>query len=222
VNLLKRMIITAAGVAMATGLMAGAANASTQAPFPVPNATAITFIVSNNVPGGGGPWATSQVWRTATVTFTGGVPVAPWHCAGIGWTPHYPVPPCFAFTATLRDRGSFRTDRRALTPNQFPRPGRRIRGQVSGSVTAAASYGTFYATTFPKAALVPRFWFGEVGSISTWPARFFPPGSVFGVHVSVWSVTYSAFTPCGFQRWTDNSFNFGQGPFAGNITGCFF
>lgn len=219
-NLLKRIVITAAGVAMTTGLMAGAANASTRAPFPVPNATATTFIFSGDVPGGGGPWATSQVWRTATVTFSAAVAVAPWHCAGIGWTPRYPAPPCFAFTATLHDRGSFRTDRRALTPNRFPRPGRRIRGQVSGSVVAAASYGTFYATTFPKGFRVPKSWFNEVGSIATWPARFFPPGTVFGVHARFWSVRYSAYTFCGFQRWTDNSVNFGQGPFAGNITGC--
>jgi len=220
VNLIKRITITAAGVAMATGVMAGAANASTHFPFPVPRATATTFIVSNNVPGGGGPWATSQVWRTATVTFAGGLPVAPWHCGWNGGGLH-PTPACFAFTATLHDHGTFRTDRHALTPNQFPRPGQRIRGQVSGNVNGTAVFGTFYATTFPRGFLVPRFWFGEIGSISAWPAKFFPPGTTFGVHARFWSVTYSAATFCGFQQWNDNSVNFGQGPFSGNITGCF-
>jgi hypothetical protein len=45
---------------------------------------------------------------------------------------------------------------------------------------------------------------------------------VFGVHASFWSETFSADTPCGEQTWTGNAFDHGQGPGAGNITGCFF
>ncbi len=220
-NLLKRITITAAGAALATGLWAGAASASTQGPFPVPNATATTFIFSNNVPGNGGVWASDAVWRTATVTFAGGFAVAPWNCGWNGWGS---PPPCFAFTATLRDQGTFRSYRGALTPNQsWPFRGRHIRGVVSGRVNGTAYFGTFYATTFPRASLVPRFAFDEFGSAPTWPELFFPQHTTFGVNLGPWAVTFSAWTACGFQQWTTASFNHqGNVPFAGNITGCFF
>jgi hypothetical protein len=221
VNLLKRVLVTTAGAALATGLMAGAANASTHDGFPGPTTTAVTFVVTPNVPGGGGPWASSQVWRAASVTFSGGLPVPPWHC---GWTWGSPPIPCFAFTATLRDSGTFRTQRHALTPNQgFPYTGRRIKGTVSGSVHGTVYFGTFYATAPPSASAVPGFYFDFSGfSFLTWPKMFFPPGSTFGVRANFWSYTFSAWTRCGFQRWTANSVDHGQRFFDGNIKGCFY
>ena len=220
-NLLKRITITAAGAAMATGLIAGTASASTHGSFPGPGTTAMTLILTNNVPGNGGPWAIDSVWRTATVTVAGGFPVSPWHCGWNGWGP---PPTCYAFTATLHDQGTFRTNRGALTPNQsWPWHGRHIHGVVTGQVNGIASFGTFYATTFPQSFLVPRFAFDEFGSAPAWPDLFFPKGTTFGVTLGPWSVTFSAQTFCGFQHWTDASFNdHGNLPSDGNITGCSF
>jgi hypothetical protein len=59
---------------MATGLMAGTASASAHGPFPGPGTTAMTLILTNDVPGNGGVWAIDSVWRTATVTVAGGFP----------------------------------------------------------------------------------------------------------------------------------------------------
>jgi hypothetical protein len=220
VNLLKRITVTAAGVAMATGLMAGAASASTSTPRPLPSVTAVTFIFSNNVPGNGGVWASDRVWRTATVTFAG-FAVAPWHC---GWKgpASGPPPPCFAFTATLHDKGKFVSHRGALTPNQsWPWRGHHIHGVVVGHVSGNASFGPFFATTPPRASLVPRFATNEFGSAPIWPELFFPKGTTFGVQLGPWSVTFSAWTHCGFQQWTISSSNrHGNVPSAGNITGC--
>lgn len=224
-NLLKRITVTAAGAAMATGLMAGAASASTHdpgpPPGPPPGAFAVTYVVTPFVQGGGGPWASSQVWRNASVTFTGGTPVAPWHC---GWWGYGPPPACFAFTASVRDNGTFTTLRGARTPNQsFFNVGRRIRGVVSGNVYGTVSFGTFYASTFPNSFRVPRFYYDFFGiSALSWPTQFFPFGTTFGVSPSYWSYTYSAWTRCGFQQWNTNSFTRGQSFFSGNITGCFF
>lgn len=78
---------------MAAGLMAGAASASAHGPFPGPGTTAMTLILSDNVPGNGGVWAIDSVWRTATVTVAGGFPVPPWHCGWNGWGPRRPAMP---------------------------------------------------------------------------------------------------------------------------------
>jgi hypothetical protein len=222
VNLLKRAIITTAGAALAAGLMAGAANASTNGFPPPPGpATAVTYVVTPNVLGNGGPWASSQVWRTATVTLAY-APAPPWLC---GWTPGSPPISCFAFTATLRDWGTFRTIRFALTPNQsFFYYGRHIRSVVSGSVHGSATFGIFYATALPNPLAVPHFYFDKTGGLAaiSWPNLFFPaPAQTFGVSPSSWKWTYSAWTRCGFQSWTTSSTNnHGNSFFAGNITGC--
>ena len=215
-NLFKRILMTAAGAAMATGLTAGAAQASTTAASGTFNqwpVTARTWVSTPDVPGNGGVWAGESVLRTATVS--GGYPVAPSYC-GETWGP------CFAYTATVHDQGAFRTYRHALTPNQ-DRPGRRIYSVVSGNANGNANFGTFYATTRPDANLVPAFFRDGFGAAATWPELFFPHGTTFGVSIGQWSATYSAWTACGPQRWTDASWNgHGNLPWDGNITGCFF
>jgi len=221
VKLLKRITVTAAGAALATGLMASAASAATHNIGPWPDASAVTYVTTTNVQGGGGSWASSTVWRTASVSFGLGLPAAPWHC---GWTGVGPPPSCFAFSATVRDSGSFTTHRFALTPNQgSPYTGRHIRSVVSGSVSGLLYFGTFYATTFPSSALVSRFYLDIYGfSAFSWPRQFFPVGTTFGLSPSFWGYTYSAWTRCGFQQWTTQSFDHGQFAFDGNITGCSF
>ena len=92
---------------------------------------------------------------------------------------------------------------------------------MTGHVNRNASFGPFFATTLPRASLVPRSAAGEFGSAPIWPTLFFPKGTTFGVRLGPWSVKFSAWTKCGFQQWTDASFNHrGNVPSAGNILGC--
>ena len=221
-NLLKRILVTTAGAAMAAGLMAGTADAATTLqPGPVPpvpasvTATAYTWVTNPAVPGNGGTWATDSVLRTATIS--GGYRVPSSYC---GQSHGLPAA-CYAYTATLRDKGTFRSYRHALTPNQ-DRPGRRIFGIVDGSVYGTASFRTFYANATPNASLVPRWSYSGFNAAATWPELFFPHGTSFsGLNINPWSVTYSARTACGPQHWTDASYNgHGNFPWDGNITGC--
>jgi hypothetical protein len=220
VNIGKRIIVTAGGAALAAGLMAGTASASTDGgPYaPWHTTTAVTYVVTYQVPGGGGPWAEGRVWRDASVTLTGWS-VPSWNCGGAT------SGTCYAFTAALRDSGTFRAYKGALTPNQgWPYTGRHIRSSVSGWVNGWVDFGTFYANTLPSRALVPFFYVDSTGfSSSVWPEEFFPSGDTFGVTTSAYSYTFSAWTRCGFQQWTSSSYNGnGQQPGDGNIRGCYY
>ena len=123
-NMCKGTIIMAAGAAVAAQAVADPASASTATQsvrsfiFPVK----ATTTVRTKAFGNGGVWATVTVQRTATVS--GGVPVLPSHC-GPG------AIRCFGYSAVVKDAGSFRAYRFALTPNQFI-PGRHIRSVVTG------------------------------------------------------------------------------------------
>lgn len=205
----------AAGAALGVGLMAGAASASPTHVSHITPVTATTFVINYQVPGGGGPWASDAVLRTATVR--GGYFVAPWFC-GVS------SGPCFAYTATIWDKGMFRTFHHALAPNQSIHPGDHILSTVNGKVNGSASFGTFYATALPSAFFVPGFFNSGFGAAATWPELFFPHGTTFrGVNIGPFSVVYSAWTYCGPQRWTYASWNgLGNLPWDGNITGCFF
>jgi hypothetical protein len=140
-NFCKRTIIMAAVAAVAALAVAGPASASTATQsvrsfiFPVKATTTVRTQANGN----GGIWATVTVQRTATVS--GGAPVLPSHC-GPG------ASRCFAYSAVVKDTGSFRTYRFALTPNQFI-PGRHIRSIVTGRVDGSYSF-VFYASTTPK------------------------------------------------------------------------
>ena len=82
--------------------------------------------------------------RTATVS--GGIPVLPFDC-GPG------AIRCFGYSAVVKDTGSFRAYRFALTPNRFI-PGRHIRSVVTGRVDGVYSFA-FFASTAPSAFIVP-------------------------------------------------------------------
>ena len=98
---------------------------------------------------------------------------------------------CFGYSAVVKDTGSFRAYRFALTPNQFI-PGRHIRSVVTGRVDGSYSFA-FFASTGPKAFIVPRFFSGP----------FFPFGTKFSpVLITGYQVSYGAWTRCGPQRWT--------------------
>ena len=180
---------------MAALAVAGPASASTATQsvrsfiFPVKATTTVRTEANGN----GGIWATVTVQRTATVS--GGAPVLPSQC-GPG------ASRCFAYSAVVKDTGSFRTYRFALTPNQFL-PGRHIRSIVTGRVDGSYSFA-FFASTTPNAFIVPGFFSGPFSAVAGWPKLFFPFG-----------------TRCGPQRWIDSSANgHGNLPLDGNITGC--
>jgi hypothetical protein len=212
-NFCKRTIIMAAGAAVAARAVAGPASASTATQsvrsfiFPVKATTTVRTQANGN----GGIWATVTVQRTATVS--GGAPVLPSHC-GPG------ASRCFAYSAVVKDTGSFRTYRFALTPNQFI-PGRHIRSIVTGRVDGSYSF-VFFASTTPNAFIVPRFFSGPFFAVAGWPKLFFPFGTRFSpVLITGYQATYSAWTRCGPQRWIDSSTNgHGNLPFDGNIRGC--
>jgi hypothetical protein len=174
--------------------------------------TAVTRIVNTGtVPGNGGNWASDSFTRTATLT--GGTQASPDLCGRSSG-------PCFRFTASVADQGTFRTLDGALTPNQST-PGKRIEGTASGTVTGRAEFGVFYATAQPQVSLVPTV-ASNVWASTTWPLLFFPKGTtVTGLDLGPWSLTYATLTECGAQQWQDSSGNgYGDLPFDGNILGC--
>jgi hypothetical protein len=212
-NFCKRTIIMAAVAAVAALAVAGPASASTATQsvrsfiFPVKATTTVRTQANGN----GGIWATVTVQRTATVS--GGAPVLPSHCDP-------GASRCFGYSAVVKDTGSFRAYRFALTPNQFI-PGRHIRSIVTGRVDGSYSF-VFYASTTPNAFIVPRFFSGPFFAVAGWPKLFFPFGTKFSpVLVTGYQVSYGAWTRCGPQRWIDSSTNgHGNLPFDGNIRGC--
>jgi hypothetical protein len=212
VHFTKSVSIAAVAAAAAVGLTAGVAGAATGTGADRERTSAVTRINNvNSVPGVSGNWASSQVLRFATVSGGGAAPLAD---CGIA------TGSCYSFTASVRDYGAFEATSGALTPNQVV-PGKLIRSSVGGSVRGSASFATFFATSLPHARLVPAK-FTNGFYTSTWPEMFFAAGTKFtGLTASAWSFTYSAWTVCGYQRWTDSSANgFGDRAGDGNITGC--
>ncbi|HEX3188278.1 MAG TPA: hypothetical protein VHS32_22180 [Streptosporangiaceae bacterium] len=103
---------------------------------------------------------------------------------------------CLAYSAVVKDTGSFRTYRFALTPNQFI-PGRHIRSVVTGRVDGSYSFA-FFASTTPHAFIVPRFFSGPFFAVAGWPKLFFPIGTRFSpVLITCYQITYGAWTGAG-------------------------
>ena len=86
--------VLAAGAALAAA--AGTASATPHQP----SVHATTRVTDRPDGGNGGVWADDTFRRSITITLTGGGPGA------------------YTFTAQLTDRGSFKTIKGALTPNQ--------------------------------------------------------------------------------------------------------
>src|ERR1035438_1284258 len=156
----------------------------------------------------------------------------------------YTVPACNAYTAVLKDNGTFTTIGGALTPNQGAYPGTTLpERQVNGQMNGYGDFTTFYATTAPDASLVQGRVSGNAVSSSVWPELFFPAGTAFaGVNEATFGYYYNAQvktttitcsgrrhrqhqqctrqTTVQHQNWADTSSN-GSGGQAGdgNITG---
>jgi hypothetical protein len=220
---LKTTLVPGLVAAAAVAGSAAMASASTAQPHVRPlTVHARTLITDHQDSGGNGNWANDTIVRDLTITKTGGN----------------------TYTATVKDTGTFRTDRGAYTPNQGrPYTGRRIRGQVSGPLAGEAHY-SFTASKLPdfrRNASVPGFLRGPVSGARTtslWFEQAFPAGTKFGgPGIGAWSWKYQGPTCKSVvtvirhhhkvevpvytrQHWTDSSANKGgQVPSAGNITG---
>lgn len=206
-----------AGAANATILPAGGNTAS---------ATATTRVSGDPDNGHGTPseWAVDAFERTVTVTRG-----APAPASACGQTSGQ----CWAFTASLKDNGTFTTIPGAGTPNQACAgcAGEKIRSRVTGILYGTYQI-TFYASASPQARLVPAS-HNDHGLVpsppytsTTWPELFFPAGTHFGAFTGgAYSWTYIAVVPrfpFHVQQWTDSSTvanNDGNAPGDGNVTG---
>ncbi len=224
-----RWLAILAAAAAVPALAVSAASASL-APGPHSHSrglTAVTRMVNRDDSGGIGNWALDYFTRTLTVTPQG--PAALTDCGTTAGA-------CYAFTASLADQGTFRTDRGAYAPNQGADPGSLIRRTVTGDMNGYGDFATFYATSQPDMRLVPRFNSGDVNPSYLWPELAFPAGTTFtGLNENPWGYFYSARirVPAApnrwhkrynvvIQRWADTSSTVnadGQGVTAGNITG---
>lgn len=220
---MRRLITIAAIAAAALGAGAGAASARpapfVRAAFTPASATAMTQVTGDPDSGHGTPavWADDSFTRMMTVTQGAAVPAA--DCGAASG-------PCWAYSASLRDSGSFTAIPGAGTPNQSCAgcAGLHVASAVSGSL-----YGTYaitlYASALPDASLVPAG--HDDGGVApsppytstTWPELFFPAGTHFGgVAGGAYSWTYTVAFPR--QQWADSSSNGdGNQPQDGNIYG---
>lgn len=209
---LRRWLPAVAAAAILPLTAASAAAASTHHhhhSFPH-TVTAVTHLVHRGDGGGAGNyWAYDYFTRTAKVTFRG---MAPLSSCGVV-TGH-----CYAFTARLADRGSFRTIAGQQSPNFGTYPGVLIKRQVKGSFHGYGLFATFYANALPKAGRVPHVVYGNADPSYLWPTLFFPSwAAVVGVNETDYGYYYKA---PHHQHWVDGSFNGdGQLPGDGNITG---
>jgi hypothetical protein len=220
-----RWLAVLAASAAVPALAASAAGASLQ---PAPHShSAATWMVNRDDSGGNGNWAKDFFVRDLTITPAG--PAALTDCAAHATS-------CYAFTAALKDEGTFRTIPGAYAPNQGTDPGGHIRGVVNGQMHGYGDFATFYATSQPDMRLVPHVNNGDTNPSSTWPELAFPGGTAFtGLTENPWGYYYSArvlvAAPSNpwhirfkieHQQWADTSAtanDYGQGATAGNITG---
>jgi hypothetical protein len=237
-SIVTRWVPVFVGSAALSFAVAGAASAGTTSPHQhSADVTATTHLVNRPDSGGNGNWANDNFTRDAAVTPDGSV--APVNCE--------PAPyagPCYAYTASLKDSGSFTTIKGAFTPNQGGADaGQLITSKTTGQMSGYGDFTTFYATAKPDAHLVPRHVSGLADPSYLWPDLFFPStATVTGVNEATWGYNYTlkiktVTTSCSVshghkhctthtstqtQKWADNytvSNDDGQGATAGNITG---
>ena len=156
----------------------------------------------------------------------------------------YTVDACNAYTAALKDKGTFATIPSAYTPNQFGGDAglKLLARSVDGQMNGYGDFTKFYATTAANGRLVPGHVTGATDPSSTWPELFFPAGTTFAtVNEATWGYYYNAtvktttttcntsrrhqrrctsHTTVSHQKWADTYDNgHGQGVADGNITG---
>lgn len=202
----------AAGVAV-TAAVAGVP-AAFAAPLPPAGFTAVTHVVNNYDDGGNGFWSVDDETRTLTVSVAAsqaGVPE--------GDT---------AFTAAIKDHGTWNAIAGAFTPNQAgAAAGEKITRSEDGTFTGSASYSfTAPSADVPSAANVAKYVNDNFtkpasgpDSAGQWYLQAFTAAQQPAVTGSIgddWTWAYG--DAC--QSWTDSAANGdGQGSADGNITG---
>lgn len=176
----------AAFAVAAVAPLAIAGTAAQASPHPVPNPTTITITHMVNRPdsGGNGNWANDDFTRVLTIRSQGTTALT--NCGALN------TDTCYAFTADLRDGGSFRTIGGAFTPNQgAPFTGRTLPNHsLTGPMSGNGQFTTFYATSQPNASLVPHTVFGSNDPSSTWPQLAFST-PVTGLSENTFSYAYN-------------------------------
>jgi hypothetical protein len=200
---------------LAPVLLASTASAATNHRHGVQHTyTAVTRLSHRSDSGGNGNWALDTFTRTAKVVLRGTAPLSDCGVASGA---------CYAYTASLNDRGDWATIAGAFTPNQgAPYTGDTISGSPHGDFRGYGLFGTFYATTLPNTHLVPRHLVGDSDPSYLWPTLFFPASATLAGtgNENDWGYTYRTTSAHLHQQWVDASFNGGgQVPAAGNITG---
>lgn len=209
------VLIVSAVVLTALGM-----NAAGAATAPARVGAGVYFADSGDS-GHGGIWADDTFSEAMVVTQLGNAD--PSNCGGNS--------PCWKFSVTATDNGSFGTRNGAGTPNQS-NPGHLIAGHVPGTMTGKLDWGTFYADTLPLAsrvvAQVNNHGLHVDGQTGAMPKQFFPhtvtngvtdSPDVFGLSLDAYDFEYAA--RCfPAQHWSDTSANDdGNLPGDGNITG---
>ena len=148
-TIVTRWLPVVAASAALSFAAAGAASASTAFPHPhSQDVTATTHLTHRLDSGGNRNWATDDFTRHATITPDGTAPLA--DCSPTATT-------CYAYTASLKDDGTFTTINGAFTPNQGGADaGDLITAKVTGRMSGYGDFTTFYATTKPVAQLEPQ------------------------------------------------------------------
>lgn len=205
------MIASAASAILPVSAVSAASAGTVQTGMDTPHTvTAVTHLSYRGDSGGGGnDWANDFFTRTAKVTFRG---VAPLSDCGSGATT------CYAYTASLSDKGRFQTISGQLAPNQGAYPGSTVLSAAWGHMHGYGLFTTFYESALPNKHLVPRHVTGSTDPSYLWPGLFFPVGSyIMGLNENDWGYYYKA--PHD-QTWADTSYNGGgQVSSDGNITG---
>ena len=218
-----RAWLAVAAAAAAVPVLAATAASATLAPsLQSRPLTALTWMINRDDSGGNGNWAKDFFVRTLTITPEGTAALT--DCGTEATS-------CYAFTASLKDEGTFSTIPGAYTPNQGTDPGGHIQRPAGGQMNGYGDFATFYATAQPDMRLVPRINNGDTNPSYLWPELAFPGGTTFtGLNENPWGYFYSAkvleATPAGqryiTEQWADTSAaanDDGQGATAGNITG---
>lgn len=158
--------------------------------------SASTTVTNHDDSGWYGNWAKDNFTRAAGVTLMG-LASSP-DCAGLD--------PCYEYTASLLDRGSFTTDPGATPPNDASVTLPAV--SFSGTFSGGQPVFTFYADTDQASADgVPVAVDGNGPvSPSRWLTLFFPDGTQFAVGGAVstsllpsWIWSYKASATC--ERW---------------------
>jgi hypothetical protein len=133
--------------------------------LPGGDSSATTHLINRDDSGAVANWAIDNIWRDGKLREMGIAPAG--NCAGNA--------PCFEYSLSISDQGTFRTDPFALTPNQSgPFAGEHIKGIVNGQLQGFLQFGDFYSTAKPNTFDVPRTVFGDTPSTGVWPELFFP------------------------------------------------